>query len=120
MQLGAGAPPAPSDGTWRSLAALREHGLIADFYGDDARYVPDETWIAEGCRRGWVLLSKDKRIRRCRSQELSELDGYLFATIAETAQRFIIALPAIVRAVGRGDRGFWHFYASGKIAKMWP
>jgi hypothetical protein len=46
---------------------LREAGpvvhLIADFYPDDAQKIEDADWIAEGCRRGWVLLTKDKRIR---------------------------------------------------------
>ena len=43
---------------------LRERGfvvhLIADFYGDDAQRVADQTWVDEGSRRGWVLLTKDK------------------------------------------------------------
>lgn len=50
-----------------SAARLRERGwtihLIADFYHDDAARIPDEEWIAEGCSRGWLMLTKDKRIR---------------------------------------------------------
>ncbi len=38
---------------------LREHGhvvhLIAERYPSDAHDIPDETWIAEGCSRGWVF-----------------------------------------------------------------
>lgn len=61
-----------------SAARLRESGwiihLIADFYQDDATRIPDEEWIAEGCSRGWLLLTKDKRIRY-RERELSALDA---------------------------------------------
>src|SRR5680860_935758 len=61
---------------------LRDAGctvhLIADFYPTDAKDIPDETWIAEGCSRGWVLLTKDQRIRY-RAAELASLqEGHLF------------------------------------------
>ena len=50
-----------------TASRLREAGyvvhLIADHYPDDASDIPDEDWIAEGCSNGWVLLTKDKRIR---------------------------------------------------------
>lgn len=50
-----------------TASRLREAGfvihLIADHYPDDASDIPDEEWIAEGCSNGWVLLTKDKRIR---------------------------------------------------------
>jgi PIN like domain len=50
-----------------SAAHLRNHGwivhLIADHYDGDAEDVADEEWIAEGCSRGWLLLTKDKKIR---------------------------------------------------------
>lgn len=108
---------------------LREHDivvhLIADHYEKDAQEVPDEVWIAEGCRRGWVLLTKDKRIRY-RAEELSALDGQLFclaggsATIAEMTERILSAMPAIERAVSAHRTGFWHIYASGSIRLMWP
>jgi len=108
---------------------LRERGfvvhLIADFYGDDAQRVADQTWVDEGGRRGWVLLTKDKKIRY-RRVELEPLDGFLFclvgggARIDAMATRFLAAMPAIVRAVERDDRGFWHIHADGSIRRMWP
>jgi hypothetical protein len=108
---------------------LRERGvllhLIADHYPDDAAEVRDEAWIEEGCRRGWVLLTKDKRIRY-RAKELAALDGYLFclvggnATIDEMSGRLLRAMPAIERAVHRGQVGFWHVDARGGIRRMWP
>ena len=113
-----------------SAELLREHGwtvhLIADFYPHDASNVADERWIAEGCSRGWILLTKDKKIRY-RTTELAALQtGHLFClasgnlTLQEMAQRFIDAGPAIVRASRRHAVGFWHVHSGGRIAKMWP
>lgn len=112
-----------------TAAGLRDLGhavhLIADFYPDDAKYVPDEQWIADGCQRGWVLLTKDKRIRY-REHELAPLRGFLFClangqgTVADMVAGFSAAMPAILRAVARGDPGYWHIHADGTLRKMWP
>lgn len=113
-----------------SAQRLRDAGhtvhLIADFYPDDAQQVGDSEWIAEGCRRGWTLLTKDQRIRY-RTYELAALDsGHLFcladgnATLDIIAQRFLQAMPAIHRAVHPTNVGFWHVHEGGRITKMWP
>jgi len=47
--------------------------LIADAYSNDAADIPDERWIAEGCRRGWALLTEDKAVRAMFSQPESLL-----------------------------------------------
>lgn len=99
--------------------------LVADLYPNDAREIPDEWWIAEGCARGWVLLTKDRKIRY-RTTEIAELDGYLFCladgnlTAAAMAGRLLAAMPSIERAVGDGVAGFWHVHAEGRIRRMWP
>lgn len=100
--------------------------LIADFYQDDAANIPDEEWIAEGCRRGWILLTKDKKIRY-RSHELEALEeGHLFCLASgnlgldQMAQRFVDAHPAILRAAAGHSVGFWHVHENGRITKMWP
>jgi hypothetical protein len=109
---------------------LREAGytihLIADFYPADAREVLDETWIADGCARGWVLPSKDQRIRY-RTSELEALQGgHLFCLssgnmdIEEMTQAFLDAMPSIVNAVAAQPIGFWHVYRGGAIRRMWP
>lgn len=109
---------------------LRRNGhivhLIADHYPDDAQDVLDQDWIAEGCRRGWVLLTKDKRIRY-RTAELAALSGHLFclvggnATVAEMSARLLSALPAVSRAVANHPTaGFWHVHSDGTIRRMWP
>jgi hypothetical protein len=100
--------------------------LIADFYPQDAQEIGDAQWIADGCRRGWTLLTKDRRIRY-RTDELSALTrGHLFCladgnvTLDQIAQRFLDAMPAIHRAVRNAEVGFWHVHANGRISKMWP
>ena len=65
-----------------SATRLRDRGwiihLIAEFYQDDAADIADEEWIAEGCSRSWILLTKHKKIRY-RSHELGALEsGHLF------------------------------------------
>lgn len=113
-----------------TASRLREVGyvvhLIADHYPNDASDIPDEHWIAEGCSQGWVLLTKDKRIRY-RAAELEALqEGHLFClvsgtmTIDEMTQAFLDALPKIVRAAQGEPAGFWHVYRDGKIKRMWP
>lgn len=100
--------------------------LVADLYPDDAQSIPDQQWIAEGCERGWVLLTKDKRIRY-RADELAALqNGHLFclsdgnANLDAISGAFGAAMPAILRAVRRHPLGFWHVHANGTIKKMWP
>jgi PIN like domain len=113
-----------------TAARLREAGcvvhLIADLHPDDASEVPDEKWIAEGCSHGWVLLTKDKRIRY-RAQELEALHaGHLFCLasgnmdIDGMTQAFLHALPKIERVIREEPVGFWHVYHDGQIRRMWP
>jgi len=109
---------------------LREAGyvvhLIADHYPGDASDVPDGEWITEGCSNGWVLLTKDKRIRY-RAGELEALqEGHLFCLVSgnmdidDMTQAFLAALPKIERATRDEPVGFWHVYLDGKIKRMWP
>jgi PIN like domain len=84
-----------------TAARLRDAGyvvhLIAGHCADDASDIPDEDWIAEGCSKGWVLLTKDKRIRY-RAAELEALqEGHLFCLasgnmdLAQMTQAFLDA-----------------------------
>lgn len=88
-----------------SATRLRDRGwivhLIAEFYEDDAADIADEEWIAEGCSRGWILLTKDKKIRY-RSHELGALDS---------------GRSAWVRAAySAGDRPIWSLNSREKWA----
>lgn len=110
---------------------LREDGwslhLIADEYPDDAASVVDEEWIAEGCRRGWVLLTKDRAIRY-RAREIAALapDSLLFClargdwSVDVMVRALHLARPRIERAIARGEAGFWHVYQDGQIKRMGP
>lgn len=113
-----------------TASSLRKAGyvvhLIADHYPDDASDVPDEQLIAEGCSRGWVLLTKDRRIRY-RADEVEALqDGHLFCLVSGNlgidgmTQAFLAALPRIQRAAQDEPVGFWHIYRDGTIRRMWP
>lgn len=113
-----------------TASRLRDAGyavhLIADHYPNDAGDVPDEDWIAEGCSQGWVLLTKDKRIRY-RARELAALQGgHLFClvsgtmTIKEMTQALLSALPRAERVARQTPAGFWHIYRDGTIKRMWP
>lgn len=94
-----------------TASRLRDAGyvvhLIADHYPNDASDIPDEDWIAEGCSHGWVLLTKDKRIRY-RAAELEALqEGHLFCLASGTMNidemtRGVAGLPAEDRASGAG------------------
>lgn len=100
--------------------------LIADHYPEDASEVPDEQWIAAGCSNGWVLLTKDKRIRY-RAEELAALqEGHLFCLVSGNldidgmTQAFLDALPRIQRFTAEEPVGFWHVYRNGQFKRMWP
>jgi hypothetical protein len=113
-----------------SASRLRAAGhvvhLIADYYEHDAQEVGDAEWIAEGCRRGWALLTKDRRIRY-RTDELAALtNGHLFcladgnANLEQISQNFLDAMPAIHRGIRSTEVGFWHVHSRGRVTKMWP
>jgi predicted nuclease of predicted toxin-antitoxin system len=90
--------------------ALRQANLEVhvhdEYFPRDAR---DEEWLAEVGRRGWVVLTKDTRIRY-RAAELAALmrSGVTAFVLtsgnlrgAEMAEIFLKALPAICRLVAR-------------------
>jgi hypothetical protein len=109
---------------------LRERGwvvhLIAEYYPDDAADIQDEEWIAEGCSRGWILLTKDKRIRYRTAEREALQKGHLFCLASgslspsEMTERFSDAERSIMHAVLTHAVGFWHVYADGQLRKMWP
>lgn len=99
---------------------------IHELFEDQGENVPDEDWIEFGISRGWVCLTKDKKIRY-RADEIGALrTGHIFCladgnlTRAEAVERFIAALPAILRGIRRHQVGFWHVHADGVVKRMWP
>jgi PIN like domain len=72
------AEPPPEFFTDRSLgskivpAALRAEGLIVHTLSEvypDREDVDDDIWIPEATENGWVLLTKDKAIRRNQAEK---------------------------------------------------
>jgi hypothetical protein len=90
--------------------ALRQAGADVQIHDDHfPQGTTDEVWLREVGRRGWVVLTKDDRIRY-RSQEQSALmQARVRAFVlvakglsgAEMAAVFVKALPAIHRFVAR-------------------
>jgi hypothetical protein len=67
------------------VIALRELGETVEVH--DAHFdidCPDEVWLTEVSKRGWVILTKDKRVRR-RPAELAALRESMAAVFVLTA-----------------------------------
>ena len=111
-------PPEPF--TWfidRSLGRkiavdLRAAGFQVEehsaHFADDA---PDAEWLAEAGRRGWVVLTKDKAVRR-NALELAAIRagdvacfslGHGNLKAEQMAQAFVAARPRMEKAVRRYD-----------------
>ncbi len=112
----------------RSVEALQDAGYLvhhlSEVYPNDAQDIADVAWIADGCARGWCFLTKDKKIRY-RAHELSALEGRMFCLAngnlkrEEAIQRFLDAMPAILRAINAHPVGFWRVYERGRIERGW-
>lgn len=99
---------------------------IHELFENQGEELADEEWIEYGCSRGWVCLTKDKRIRY-RANEIGALRvGHVFCladgnlTRTDASRRLLDARPAINRGVARHDVGFWHVRAGGVVKRMWP
>jgi len=90
----------------RVATALRQAGATLHIHDDhfppDAK---DEDWLAEAGRRGWIVLTKDHRIRYRHVERLALMKAGVAAFILtsgdlqgeEMAQIFVKALPRITR-----------------------
>ncbi len=90
---------------------LRSHGLrlttLSEHYGmPQDQMVADETWLAEAGQRGWVVLMKDKSIRR-NAPELTAVKTYEVRCFClarqdllsqKMAERFLRNLDAMIKA----------------------
>lgn len=94
---------------------LREEGHVAHVHGDTFESgTPDVEWLPEVGARGWILITKDKHIRK-RELELRALRGERVKTFVLTgstlrgqdqARVLREALPAMVRLLGRRAEAF--------------
>lgn len=95
----------------RAVAAtLRSAGwnvpTLAEVYGDQEESVPDTEWLERCGRQGWVVLTKDRRIRY-RPAEIAAIRSHNVKafvlprgnlTAADQSQRFIDNAERIVSA----------------------
>lgn len=102
-------------GSGKVLRALQAAGadivLVDDLY-DPA--TPDEEWLTDAGKKGWVVLSKDKYIRRRLHERQALLDHDVAAFILtsgnltgdEMAEIMAKALPKIISFVHKHPRPF--------------
>ena len=109
-------------------SALREIGETVEIHDDhfppDAK---DEVWLTEVGRRGWVVLTKDDRIR----YRITERPAFASAKVkafvltsmqlqgSEMAEAFVIALPRIKRLIAKYPAPFLgRVSRTGRIALL--
>jgi hypothetical protein len=113
--------------------ALRDAGAVvhamADVYGERiGQGLPDEEWLRDAGKRGWVVLMKDAKIRY-RPAELQVLIDHGLRAFCltnanlrgvEMAARFVDNLPRVVR-VAQERRGpyIYGVYSDG-VRALWP
>jgi predicted nuclease of predicted toxin-antitoxin system len=102
-------------GKKRVAAALRQAGATLHIHDDhfppDAK---DEDWLAQVGQRGWVVLTKDHRIRYRHVERLALMKAGVAAFILtsgdlqgqEMAQVFVKALPRITRFLKKHAKPF--------------
>lgn len=108
--------------------ALKEAGAVVVRATERfARGTLDESWLAEAGRNGWVVLTRDQRIRYRKLERLSlEAAGvraFVFTggnvTVKDTAAILAGALPAIARTVARMGAPFIvNIARSGALRRM--
>ena len=102
-------------GTGDVPQALRSAGAMVEIHDDHFDCAcDDEEWIGEVARRGWIILTKDKRIRR-RAAEISTLEQAGAAAFvltagsingAEMGQAFVDAMPEMISTLSNQARPF--------------
>jgi len=108
--------------------ALREAGATVEVHDDHfPQTTPDVEWLAEVGRRGWVVLSKDERIRRTRIEraalEAARVRAFFLTqqdiTGQEMAELFSNALPGMTkRAVPEPAPFIFTISRSGKFSRV--
>jgi predicted nuclease of predicted toxin-antitoxin system len=111
-------------------SALRSNGVAVEIHDDHfPADAPDHTWLKAVGRRGWIVLTKDRRIRY-RTIELEAIAAagvkafVLTAgdlTGSEQAEAFIQALPRIKSFVRRQSPPFIASVTkAGGVSLVWP
>jgi hypothetical protein len=108
--------------------ALRGDGYACRVHDDHfSQTTEDATWLRAVARHGWVVLTKDERIRfrPLEMQALTAAGIRAFVVIcgnvrgAQTAEILRKAMPRILEAVAAGDGPFlYHVYKNSTIKRM--
>lgn len=111
--------------------ALRELGRTVhtevSVFGHVPEGVPDATWLERAGREGWIVFTKDAKIRY-RETEISVLaregvKAFVLAggnlTAAEQASRFVRNINRILQAC-RNDGPFVFAVRARRIERLWP
>ncbi len=95
--------------------ALRREGIEVVAHDDQFEPgTPDAIWLEEAGRRGWVVLTKDKRIRYRENErrvlQRARVAAFVFVgkdlTGEEIAAALVAALPRMIRTTQRTPRPF--------------
>lgn len=108
--------------------ALRDAGASVERLTEHfQRGTPDETWLKHAGERGWIVLTRDKRIRYRQLERLAlqaaNVRAFVFTggnvTVKDTAAILVHALPRMTR-IARSDPGpfIYHLGTSGKPRRM--
>lgn len=106
------------------VEALREAGAVVERHADHFdKGTPDETWLAHAGTHGWVVLTRDKRIRYRQLERLAltaaQVRTFVFTggnvTVKDTAAILVKALPRIHVLCKAHPRPFiYHIGLAGK------
>ena len=110
------------------VAALRDAGALVERLTEHFdRGTPDEVWLARAGQHGWIVLTRDKRIRYRQLERLAlqaaKVRAFVFTggnvTAKDTAAILVRALPRM-NNIARADAGpfIYHLGRSGKPWRM--
>jgi hypothetical protein len=110
---------------------LRSRGLAVrseiEVFGRRPEGVPDVEWLERAGREGWVVLSKDKRLRHDPDQRAMMIQHDVRAFVLtsgnlqapEQAERFLANVARIERAA-RAERVCIYAVHAHHIERLWP
>ncbi len=114
-------------GRHRVAVALRRAGAFVVTHDEEfSQDTPDAVWITAITERGWVALTRDKRIARNPMERLAvfRAGARIFCFVsprtdgATMAEAFVAALPAMIRFLGRHQGPFIaKVYRDGRVAR---
>jgi len=110
---------------------LRDHGLDVrseiEIFGRRPEGVPDVEWLERAGLKGWVVFSKDKRLRHDRDQQAMMVEHQVKAFVLtsgnlkapEQAARFLENIERIER-VARAETVCIYAVHAHRIERLWP